>query len=220
MNLHGPRIRRSHAGYGSVNIVIDEFLWNLGGNLNNGLKSVAIFAHCSIQINDSFILVTGGKKPQSSDKTYFHNFQTGQWSLAPKMNRARFLHGCAKFTIKNEMILVVAGGVDSNAIFNEVEFLNMDNIGEGWVAVTKPLPQGVDEFLMVTSLDGKSVFAIGGNNGQETGDIQESHNLREDFPNDLDLFPTCRLQASLTFHHNVALLIPDSLVIELCKNLT
>jgi len=219
---------RFHAGYGSI--VVNESLWNSGGELTktselvNGLSSVKtsdlpeiMFAHCAIQINDSVILVTGGKRNVSSANTYFHDFETGQWSDGPTMTYPRYLHGCKSFMLNGDQILIVAGGDGPNGKLKEVEFLNMNNLEQGWIqGRTASLPEALAEFPMVTSINGENVFIIGGDNGGKSGEILKLECSGKDL--DTCGWRTSKSQLTHKREDHVAVLIPDTLVKELCNN--
>ena len=219
---------RFHGGYG--NVVIDEKLWKSGGLNSNsselvgGLKSVsstdlpqAMYAHCSIKINDSVILVTGGKSRNPGNQTYFHNFKTGFWSDGPELNQSRFQHGCKSFYIGNDLILVVAGGFGTKGMLKSVEFLNVNKLEEGWITPKNTeLPIAMAEFSLVMSLNKKSIFAIGGDDGSARDDILELNCDKSDFESCSWKTSPSKLKYAREDH--VALLIPDSFVNELCKN--
>lgn len=228
---------RNHAGYG--NVVVNESLWKSGGvkffggekffdklqnssELINGNTSLkysdlpeAMYAHCSIQINDSVILVTGGNSGNANKKTYYHNFKNGEWSDGPELLNARYMHACKSFYLNNEKTLVVAGGIGDEGKLKSVEFLSLEHEDKGWYSGnTTDLPEAMAEFSMVPSLDHKSVFAVGVVVGGKRDCILE---LSCDGTN-LD---SCNWENSPTKlkhprENLVALLIPDSLVDELC----
>ena len=116
----------------------------------------------------------------------------------------------------NEKTLVVAGGFGDGGKLKSVEFLNLEHEDKGWHSgTTTDLPEAMAEFSMVPSLDQKSVFAIGGDDGGKRNEILE---LSCDGTN----VDSCNWENSPTSLKHpredlVALLIPDSLVDELCN---
>ena len=223
----GMQEARYHAGYG--NVVINESLWKSGGmntstsELIDGKSSrsyqdlpEAMHAHCSIKINDSVILVTGGNSGSAKNQTFYHDFKNGKWSNGPALNHARYMHACKSFNLDGKMHLVVAGGFGVAGKLKSVEFLSMESADKGWFSgTTTDLPEAMAEFSMVHSLNQKSLFAIGGDDGGKRNAILELE--CEGSTVDSCNWDTSETKLKYAREDLVAYLIPDSLVDELCN---
>ena len=161
-------------------------------------------------------MVTGGNSGNPNNKTYYHNFKTGLWTDGPELHNARYMHACKCFYINGEKTLIVAGGFGDGGKLKSVEFLSLEHENKGWHSgTTTDLPEAMAEFSMVPSLDQKSVFAIGGDDGGKRNEILE---LSCDGTNvDSCNWENCATTLKHPREDLVALLIPDSLVDELCN---
>ena len=79
-------------------------------------------------------MTTGGQVDDYVDDTSIYDFETKQWTEGPKMKTARRQHGCAKFYVQENPILIVAGGKDQDREdLKSVEFLDLENNGPEWI---------------------------------------------------------------------------------------
>ena len=87
---------------------------------------------CSIKIDETTIITTGGQTNDYRASTRIYDFETKQWTAGPKMKTGRREHGCAKFEYQGRTILIVAGGRNDDGELRSVEFLDLDN-GSEWI---------------------------------------------------------------------------------------
>ena len=62
-------------------------------------------------------------------RTWYYNFVSQDWSSGPDMSEYRYYHGCGKFMLGNQTILIVAG--DDLDWSKSVEFLPLN--GSEWI---------------------------------------------------------------------------------------
>ena len=132
---------------------------------------MTISNHCNMKVNSTTILVTGGSpndsgnvsnqtqysypydSVKSSNQTHFHDLVSGSWTQGPTMTMERARHACASFELKGRRIYVVGSKWNKT-----LEFLDSEDLDQGWQMIN-PLPSEMT--TIVTSLDGKSVYALG-----------------------------------------------------------
>ena len=128
------------------NIVINGKLWiSGGGGVESRLASTelvteqsviqssdlpfAVFGHCSVFLDRTRIMTIGGFKGSNSDETHIMDTTTNKWTPGPKLNKARYYHGCAKVKVGDNQFLVVTGG---HPAYTSVEYLDITNMDLGW----------------------------------------------------------------------------------------
>ena len=82
--------------------------------------------HCNIKINETTILITGGRLVRGGGyKSTFQNVETGRFIEGPRFKNLRSHgHGCGKFTFKGKTYALVAFGR-----LNSVEILDLEKQG-------------------------------------------------------------------------------------------
>ena len=189
---HVVKLKKNRGSSSRGNVVLDGKLYISGGistrkpqkssELISSKTSISgptlpqiLFGHCTIKLNDSTILITGGSsstsrkvKDQQNYSSTFQNIASGQVSLGPKFNEPRFKHKCAKFNFDGKTYaLVTYSGTDSSNYENpslNMEVLDMDSPRKGWkVILQKPGEfQSIRGFEVIVNNE-KEVFILGGN---------------------------------------------------------
>ena len=130
------------------------------------------FNHCIVPLNDSHLMFIGGGGRPDTGKLYF-NIQTEEFSQVsgpPFLERKRQLHGCISVKVGNRSVLFVTGGYvgrdpdctnNCNRRTNSVKYLDLSQPENEWKE-GQPLPKNVAGHKIVHSLDGLSVYIIGG----------------------------------------------------------
>jgi len=132
--------------------------WELGPSVPENIQGA-----CGVSLGDTVIL-TGGK----NDKECGYGSKNvwildgGTWKSGPKMNHARFHHGCTLTEVTGRPGLVVMGGLGPDNLGDSVEFLRTNRGLEAseWIIIHKlkhPHPN-----QPVVSLLGDSLAVIGG----------------------------------------------------------
>ena len=131
-------------------------LWIQGGE---GLKSSEIVSlqgseygmelekpvkgHCSMLINSTTALITGGNNGpynlKVTDETYFVDIDNWIRTKGPYMTRGRRSHGCAVFWYNNHTYALVAGGMFASS----TEILDLDSPILEWTKGKLPKSESV-----------------------------------------------------------------------------
>ena len=86
-----------------------------------------IHGHCTIKINSTHALVTGGYQDGSySASTWFVDLTTTTFTPGPKMTTTRSSHGCSTFKLGRKTFGIVSGGSNGNKLDSTeiIEFLH------------------------------------------------------------------------------------------------
>ena len=86
---------------------------------------IEMAGHCTIRINDTTALITGGYNGSYLANTFFVNFENMSIFEGPNLNESRYGHGCAMFYHSGKRVAIVAGGFNGEGL-DSVEFLNLD----------------------------------------------------------------------------------------------
>ena len=103
-----------------------------GPNIPTGLIN-----HAMVNINETASLLIGGKSGSdgtASDKTWFFNHVSKEFTVGPSLNIARYGHSASVIidSVSREQIIVVTGGHDSeNEIIDSTEILQQENWEQG-----------------------------------------------------------------------------------------
>ena len=154
----GANAPSSSSGENSI-----EALTELGWESVSVSLPVYVFAHCTILVNATTILLIGGNVDyESSSKTYFFNSESETWTEGPSLNTARFAHACAKIMrdengSRDEFSIIIVGGLDEDEYKESVEVLDAGS--DSWRFGPSLFPIAGSQ--MVEMSDG-SVVLVGG----------------------------------------------------------
>ena len=103
------------------------------GTSANGPKlPMPLLFHCLVQLNNDQVLLAGGMNDleEAVDDTYLFDYPSRTWKDGPKLNYARYGHGCGSFFNETsyghlELVVLVASGKNSRQENLPVEQLNM-----------------------------------------------------------------------------------------------
>jgi len=173
-----------------------------------------IFYSCFAKINESTILVIGGRnsKFEVLENSFFYNIKTNKWTEGPSLNVGRGELSCGVLRWKDPkfgkfvQIVVAAGGRDKDfSPFSSVELLHLndDSTNNGGWIMGPELPKKVTGSTMVEF--NNSVILIGGWGGVN------SHQLyRLSSPNGT-WTEMKQVTQNRRFNH-VSFLVPDEIV--------
>ena len=114
--------------------------------------------HCNVMLNSTSFMLTGGADVNRyRSETLIYDFISQEWTTGPKMIHKRREHGCVKL----ENIIWVTGGWTEDGYLNSTEFLDLDNLNEGWKEGSD-LPYSVTYHRMAASEDMKTAYITGG----------------------------------------------------------
>merc|ERR1712004_472435 len=141
-----------------------------------------IVGHCTIKINSTHALVTGGRQDGSySASTWFVDLTTTTVTPGPKMRTRRSYQGCSTFHLGRKTFGIVSGGF-YNGFLDSTEMIDFDEDSPTWTEGPK-LPRGLEGLTLVESTQG--TYALGGyddNDSNDSGSISEV--LQLDCPGD------------------------------------
>jgi len=123
--------------------------------------------HCSIQVDEDTVVLTGGKDVHSL-VTEYSGISSGQVTsrTLPDLLTGRYYHACGSYTLEGEMVLLITGGFLGHYL-STTEVLSHPD-GQAWREVGR-LPSG-RRGLVGASLGG--VFHVtGGTNGVDLDDV-------------------------------------------------
>merc|ERR1711860_198799 len=119
-----------------------------------------IVGHCTIKINSTHALVTGGYQDGSiSASTWFVDLTTTTVTPGPKMTSRRSYQGCSTFHLGRKTFGIVAGGYDHPNYFDSTEWIDLDEDSPTWTEGPK-LPRGLTGLTLVDTTQG--TYALGG----------------------------------------------------------
>jgi len=98
--------------------------------------------HCSIQVNVSTLVVTGGAYGSESSVVEYSNLdgQVTRRELAP-LETGRWEHACASYTVGYQLMLIVSGGFSGEALLSSTEVLDYSSGSKSWRLVgSLPFP--------------------------------------------------------------------------------
>ena len=121
---------------------------------------------CSMMINSTTALITGGKGLNWSYFTYFVNIINWTWTKGPQLAESRAGHGCAAFIHNGQNYAIVAGGFNGYGnggqgynFLSSIEILDLNNGILSWKKGPE-LPVRMDSFPLVSTSQG--IMAVGG----------------------------------------------------------
>merc|ERR1712062_689989 len=171
VKLHTKRIGASAV------VLPNGELWIQGGSDENNYLSTSetmslqgskygmelekgIVGHCSMMINATTALITGGQgyTGSYSRETYFIDIHNWRWTKGPQMEEARYGHGCAVIMQNDKNYAVVAGGYNDNGL-SSTEILDLDSGTLEWTKGPE-LPIKMSGFPLVSTSQG--IMAVGG----------------------------------------------------------
>ena len=89
--------------------------------------------HCTIKINSTHALVTGGFQDKSiSASTWFVDLTTTTFTPGPKMTSTRNIHGCSTLQLGRETFGVVTGGLDNPNVLDSTEWIDLEEESPTW----------------------------------------------------------------------------------------
>ncbi len=121
---------------------------------------VSIYAHCSVVVNSTIIMVIGGFQNgylSPSSATYFFNTEHKIWAKGPRMKKMRRSHSCGRIrknSQSQELSIIVAGGFYDASV--EILDLGSNEWRNG-----PDLPFGIAKAQMVEDKNG-GVVLVGG----------------------------------------------------------
>merc|ERR1712004_599742 len=128
-----------------------------------------IMGHCTIKINSTHALVTGGFQDESrSASTWFVDLTTTTVTPGPKMPSPRYLHGCSTFHLGKKTYGIVAGGWGNSGKLDSTEWIDLEEDSPTWTEGPK-LPRGLADLTLVESTQG--TYALGGFDGGSRSEV-------------------------------------------------
>merc|ERR1711860_172700 len=120
-----------------------------------------IARHCTIKINSTHALVTGGWQDESrSASTWFVDLTKTTVTPGPMMTSRRIGHSCSTFNLGRKTFGVVAGGLDYNwNLLDSTEWIDLEEDSPTWTEGPK-LPRGLKGLTLVENTQG--TYALGG----------------------------------------------------------
>merc|ERR1712004_904236 len=177
MPFHNMTTDRGSASATEVNN--DETLiiggWDENGNKLNTTELISssgsvkgkdfpttIAYHCTIKINSTHALVTGGFQdgPRSAS-TWFVDLTTTTVTPGPEMTSKRIDHSCSTFNLGRKTFGIVSGGYH-NGYLDSTEWIDLKEDSPTWTEGPK-LPRGLFGLNMVETTQG--TYALGGKDG-------------------------------------------------------
>ena len=186
-----------------------EVLTEQGWEILPQTLPVKIYAHCSVLVNSTTVMVIGGFQNGSiSTNTYYFNTEKENWTEGPQLKIGRFDHSCGivwKDSQSKEFSLIVAGGW-SQSILSSVEILDLGS--NNWR--TGPnLPFGIYKSEIVVDQIG-GVVLVGGNSISNHRYLDTLFKL----PHGGEGAKWIKMEQKLKIGRNdhVAFLVPDNIV--------
>ena len=135
-----------------------------GWSLINAQLPEGLYYACAITVNDTHVLITGGKsdsQTSGTSGTIWFDSVNERFSSGPTLNSVRRSHGCGKIKSvdTNEVYLIVAGGYDESTRIDSTEILEPGS--NEWMLGPK-LPVPIAEMMMVEDKVSNSVLLVGG----------------------------------------------------------
>merc|ERR1711860_406484 len=128
-----------------------------------------IWNHCTIKINSTHALVTGGRQDGSwSASTWFVDLTTTRFTPGPEMTSRRSYHGCLTFHLGRKTFGVVAGGYDHPNYLDSTEWIDLEEDSPTWTEGPK-LPRGLGGHTLVETPQG--TYALGGYDGNPRSEV-------------------------------------------------
>lgn len=120
-----PFYRMSSARYHSAYVVVNDYLWILGGYNGSKLSTsefvsiddgsshngpnlpVSLYGSCATVLQNGSVIISGGyQNGANADETFIYSFESATWTKGPKMNTKRRIHSCASF---NDIVISTGG---------------------------------------------------------------------------------------------------------------
>ena len=156
---------KPRSGAASLSILNHSKLWITGG-LSGGFVAdteiidfvqnttspgidlpLPMYGHCLVQINETTILLIGGKSSEVLSRTYFLQEDSEQWVSGPELEFPRYLHSCG---MQGNSLVVVSGGRNENDLeMDAVEMLDLKSlewISGNIIAVERSKTRPYDKF--------------------------------------------------------------------------
>ena len=114
-----------------------EFILPTGESEDGPNIPTGLINHAMVNINETASLLIGGQSGSdgiASDKTWFFNHISKEFTVGPSLNIARYGHSASVIidSVSREQIIVVTGGHDSeNEIIDSTEILQQENWEQG-----------------------------------------------------------------------------------------
>ena len=110
--------------------------------------------HCTIKINSTHALVTGGFQDKSiSASTWFVDLTTTTFTPGPKMTSTRHSHGCSTLQLGRKTFGIVAGGgSDSTERSVSTEIIDLEEDSPTWT-------EGMQDKSKIVNLKLKSSYS-------------------------------------------------------------
>ena len=123
-------------------------------------NDLSLVDHCNVKLNSTSFMLIGGVAylNEYRSETLIHDFISQEWTNGPKMTHKRRNHGCVKL---EKIIWVTGGWTYEDGSLNSTEFLDLDNLNEGWKEGSD-LPYSVQYHRMAASEDMKTAYITGG----------------------------------------------------------
>ena len=173
--------------------------------------------HCLVGINSTTVMLIGGSDKggglrEFSDKTWFFNTGSKQWSRGPDLNTGRIIQSCGVLTDKgngHQLVIVTGGWTADSATLNSTEILDLngDRIHR-WI-YGPDLPKGLDRAPSVTAKNGTSFIVVG---GAGSGFTYSSSFLELQCSNGDCYWTMMEHELATARCCGIALMIPDSMV--------
>ena len=94
---------------------------------------VIITDHCTLKINSTHGLITGGKQDGSiSVSTWYVELTKLTFTPGPEMNVKRDGHGCAAFHMGNKTYGIASGGYNGNNDLDSTEIIDLEKYTPTW----------------------------------------------------------------------------------------
>jgi len=177
---------------------------------NNAVLPLSIWLHCLVKINDSTLLMIGGRSGSITENTFFFDIGETKWMPGPALHFARFGHGCGiidwfnPVTNQLEKVVFAVGGHNDEYLDTvEMLFLNDQNIENlKWVLGPK-LPKTASHGTVVEF--NNSIVLVGGK-----GEVDGRHLYKLSSPNGTWTEMKQTLNESRYYH--ASFFVPDELV--------
>jgi len=99
-----------------------------GMNLDPGRRM-----HCSIQVSNSSMVLTGGRLVNTATNLVTsYNLETGEGAELSGLITSRYHHACGSYHLPDLQMVLVTGGWDGYGPVNSTEVLDLSSAANGW----------------------------------------------------------------------------------------
>jgi len=156
-------------GLGSISTT--ELVTGEGSSRESFTLEEGRMGHCSIQLSESTIVLTGGQLHPNLVTEYSgidNGWQVSAKQLQP-LTSPRYYHACATYNLGHTQFLTVVGGENGQTELDSTEVMDYTNGGSWRVAGVLPSPR---YGLKAAAIDGQ-LYVLGGNekNTEATDEI-------------------------------------------------